>query len=281
MKETVEMVVAIICFIIAVLAAFIGSLVGLGGGIVLIPLLLLSSQYITGFEWVSPQSVVAMSLVVMVFTGISSVLSYAKQKQVDFYAGSIFLAGSIPGSMFGAWLNQFVNTDGFYLYFGMLIIVISIIMSLRNKASKLRRNVDIHEPGVRSFELKGEVYIYKLSFISAISIALFVGMLSGLFGIGGGAIMVPVMMLLFGFPAHLAAATSMFMIIFVSFMGSITHIYLGNVVWEYVLFFIPGAWIGGKLGAKVNHFLSNNVLELVLKIMLILVGIRMIMQGIG
>jgi len=93
--------------------------------------------------------------------------------------------------------------------------------------------------------------------------------------------MVPVMLLVFGFPAHIATATSMFMIIFVSLFGSITHVALGNIEWAYVLFFIPGAWIGGKLDAFTNQKISSSLLELFLRILLIVMGIRMILQGIG
>src|SRR5690606_22660790 len=112
-----------------------------------------------------------------------------------------------------------------------------------------------------------------------IILSLAVGILSGLFGIGGGSIMVPAMILLFGMPAHIATATSMFMIFFVSMIGSISHVTMGHIAREYVLFFIPGAWIGGKLGAKVNQLLPGKTLEWVLRIILIFVGIRMIFQG--
>ncbi|CEI81469.1 Sulfite exporter TauE/SafE [Oceanobacillus oncorhynchi] len=59
------LLVILICFTIAMLAAFVGSLAGLGGGVVLIPLLFLANGNIEGFEWVTPQTVVAMSLLVM------------------------------------------------------------------------------------------------------------------------------------------------------------------------------------------------------------------------
>ncbi|GIO25141.1 sulfite exporter TauE/SafE family protein [Oceanobacillus sp. J11TS1] len=271
----------VICFCIAMLAAFVGSLAGLGGGVVLIPLLFLASGNIEGFSWVTPQTVVAMSLLVMFFTGMSSTLSFAKSKRIDYKAGGMFLLGSIPGSMFGAWLNQFVHANTFYIYFGLLIIFIAGILFYRQLKGIKPRKVDDTAKGVRHAQIGDEVFTYHIRVVPAILIAFFVGMLSGFFGIGGGAIMVPVMLLAFGFPTHIATATSMFMIIFVSLFGSITHITLGNIEWEYVLFFIPGAWIGGKLGALTNQKISSSLLELFLRILLIIMGIRMILQGIG
>lgn len=91
--------------------------------------------------------------------------------------------------------------------------------------------------------------------------------------------MVPAMILLFGIPAHIATATSMFMIFFVSIIGASTHIVLGHVIWQYAIFFIPGAWIGGKLGAIVNQRLTGKTLEWILRAILIIIGIRMIAEG--
>ncbi|MFD1066452.1 sulfite exporter TauE/SafE family protein [Oceanobacillus locisalsi] len=275
------LLVIMICFTIAMLAAFVGSLAGLGGGVVLIPLLFLASGNIEGFEWVTPQTVVAMSLFVMFFTGISSALSFAKTKRIDYKAGGLFLIGSIPGSMCGAWLNQFVQANTFYIYFGILIILIAAILFYRQLRGIQPKKVDISEKGARQAKLGSQVYTYNIRAVPALIIAFIVGMLSGFFGIGGGAIMVPVMLLVFGFPAHIATATSMFMIIFVSLFGSIAHVALGNVAWAYVLFFIPGAWIGGKIGALINQKISSSLLELFLRILLIIMGIRMILQGIG
>ncbi|WP_010095047.1 sulfite exporter TauE/SafE family protein [Ornithinibacillus scapharcae] len=267
----------IICLTIGILTAFLGSLVGLGGGVILIPSLLLLQQFVPGFEWVTPQSIVGISLITMVFTSLASTLTYFKEKRVDYKTGLLFLIGSIPGSMLGSWLNQFMRTEQFLLYFGVLIILISMLLFLKRNPEKKRMNGN----SMRSFQVGDNVYEYSISIPLAIILALVVGTLSGLFGIGGGSIMVPAMILLFGFPVHIATATSMFMIFFVSMMGASSHIFLGHIAWEYVLFFIPGAWIGGKVGAKISQLLKGNTLEWILRVTLILIGIRMIMNGLS
>ena len=251
---------------------------GLGGGIILVPTLIFIASISDIFDWATPQTVVGISLIVMIFTGLSSTLAYLKVKRVDYKTGLLFLIGSIPGGIVGSWLNQFVEPGPFSLYFGILMIFISIVLIFKKRQP---RTVKLTGKGVRTFELHGEVYQYKVYWHAAILLAFVVGILSGLFGIGGGSIMVPAMIILFGFPVHIATATSMFMIFFVSIFGSITHITLGHIVWEYVLFFIPGAWIGGKLGAKTNQMLSSNTLEWILRGLLIVIGIRMIFQGLA
>src|SRR5699024_1306405 len=150
------------------------------------------------------------------------------------------------------------DVDKFTLYFGHLMIVISLLFFLKRK--------DVTQPLIkgykkRTFIIDGDAYHYSISVIPAFIISLIVGILSGLFGIGGGAIMVPSM------------------ILFISTISASTHIVLGHVAWEYVIFFIPAAYIGGKLGAFVNQFLKGNTLEWVLRIILIFMGFRMIFDG--
>lgn len=271
--------VFIICLTIGILTAFIGSIAGLGGGIILVPSLFLMYSISDDFSWATPQVIVGVSLVTMIFTGLSSAIAYLKAKRVDIRTAVYFLAGSIPGGMIGAWFIQFVNADQFTLYFGFVMILISLLLFI--KRDRVKPKAIIEGKRVRTFHLHGVEYKYQVSPTLAFFLALGVGILSGLFGIGGGSIMVPLMILLFGIPAHIATATSMFMIFFVSISGSITHIALGHIAWEYVWLFIPGAWIGGKLGAKVNQLITGKALAWILRILLIIVGIRMIIQGLS
>ncbi|WP_342744363.1 sulfite exporter TauE/SafE family protein [Oceanobacillus rekensis] len=264
--------------IIGLFTALIGSTMGLGGGIILIPSLLLMGSISDSFSWVTPQSIVGVSLITMIITALASTLSYAKIKRIDYKTGILLLSGSIPGGMVGSWLNQFINSQSFLLYFGMLMIVISLLFLIkRTTSSKKRYDGDMR--GVRTIELYGETYQYRITIPVAFLLSFVVGTLSGLFGIGGGSIIVPALILLFGVPTHIATATSMFMILFVSIFGASTHIALGHIPWEYVIFFIPGSWIGGKLGAKVNQLLPGKALEWILRILLVFIGLRMIYQG--
>src|SRR5699024_3616116 len=105
--------VYIISVLIGVLTAFVGSLIGLGGGIILIPSLLFLNYYTDMFDWATPQVTVGVSLMVMVITALSSTVSYLKRGRVDYKTGLLFLAGSIPAGILGSWLNQFIDTDKF------------------------------------------------------------------------------------------------------------------------------------------------------------------------
>ncbi|WP_244535670.1 sulfite exporter TauE/SafE family protein [Lentibacillus halodurans] len=252
----------LVCIIVAFVAAFTGSLVGLGGGVVLIPSMLFLHHYTDAFAWATPQVIVGISLITMVFTAFSSTISYYKTGRIHVKIGLLFLTGSIPGSILGAWLNQFVNADHFSLYFGFLMIVLAFLFLINRKG-----------PADHKFTRQSNPVV------SVFIVSLIVGGISGLFGIGGGAIIVPAMIFLFGLSIHTAAATSMFVILFISIISAGTHIVLGHITWEYILLFIIGAWIGGTLGAKVNQVVKSNTLEWILRLLLIIIGIRLIIEG--
>lgn len=268
--------VYLICALIGLVTAFAGSLLGIGGGVILIPTMLFLYQYSDMFSWATPQTIVAISLITMIFTALSSSISHHKKGRIDYELGILFIIGGVPGSIFGSWLNHFVNTNSFSLYLGLLMLTLSSFFFLRRRR-KSNEVLDYRGKNVRVFEVNGETYYYTVSIWVAFLLSLVVSTLSGLFGIGGGSIMVPAMLLLFNIPAHIATATSMFTIFFISFIGASTHIVLGHVVWKYAIFFIPGAWIGGTIGAKVNQRLNGNILEKLLIIVLIVLGLQLIL----
>ncbi|MCA1024021.1 sulfite exporter TauE/SafE family protein [Halobacillus litoralis] len=268
----------LLMFLIGVVTALVGSIAGLGGGVILVPVLLFLGDHLPSFDWVSPQSIVGVSLVVMIFTGMSSTISYIRHHRVDKKIGFIFLYGSIPGGIFGSWLNQFFKTDGFSLFFGIVMILVSLLFFIPRRPP----GTPLFSSGIkRERTINGQTYTYQMPLWLGLSLSFAVGMLSGLLGIGGGSLMVPAMILLLNIPPHIATATSMFMIFFASITSSATHIAMGHVDWAVTLWFIPGAYAGGMLGAKINRHLNGKAVEWFLRVLLIIIGIRLIWQGLG
>jgi len=261
------------------LAGAIGSLVGLGGGVIIVPALLFLGT--TGvFPDISPQLAVGTSLVVIIFNGLSSTLSYMKHKTVDYKSGFLFFLGSGPGATVGALVNNLLNIMHFSLYFGLFLIFSSFLLMLQGRWAGERKNS--HFKVTRTYITnEGEMMTYGYHPVVAIIIAFIVGFFSGLFGIGGGSLMVPVMILLFFFPPHVAVATTMFIILLSSLISSSTHIILGNVEWLFALALIPGVWFGAKMGAYINRKLQSKTIVALLRIVLIFLGVRLIYQGIA
>lgn len=267
--------IIVISLIIGFLSAFVGSLVGLGGGIIFVPAMLFLFDNVEAFSWASPQTIVGISLITMVFTGMSSTLAYYKLKRVDIRTGIIFLIGSLPGSVFGSWMNTKMDVQSFSLYFGILMIVIFCMMLVDREKLMKDKQLKITDK-TRTFVIDNETYQYNVPLIPAFILSFAVGILSGLFGIGGGTISVPAMILLFGIPVQIAIGTSMFMIFFISMISSSTHIILGHIVWKYMLFFIIGSYIGGTVGARTSKLFTGKMLENFLKFVIVLAAIRLI-----
>ena len=271
-------IIIIIAIIIGFASAFVGSLVGLGGGIVFVPAMLFLYKYFDAYAWASAQTIVGISLITMVFTGLSSTVAYMKLKRVDIQTGVLFLFGSIPGSIAGSWVNSQVDADSFSLYFGILMFVVLLMMMIDREKIAGKRQLTITDK-TRNFTIEGELFQYNVPVIPAFILSFFVGALSGLFGIGGGTISVPALILFFGMPVQIAIATSMFMIFFISMMSSVSHIVLGHIVWTYVIFFVIGSYVGGTVGAKTNKRLKGRTLEWILRIVIGFTAIQLIYEG--
>jgi uncharacterized protein len=268
----------VILVLIGLAASSLGSLIGLGGGIIVVPALLYMGS-LPGVGHISPQVAVGTSLFTMIFTGLSSTLAYMKHKTVDYKSGLIFLIGSGPGSILGAWVTEKLNLQSFNVFFGIFIIFVSLVLLLKDKLKPIPFRKD--QGIVRTFtDNSGKMYEYGFSPIMGVIISFIVGFFSGIFGVGGGSLMVPTMILVFFFPPHVAVATSMFMILPTSILSSITHVTLGNVNWLYALALIPGAWIGAKVGVYLNQKLRSKTIVVLLRTILVIVGIRLIYEGI-
>ncbi|MFJ8065628.1 sulfite exporter TauE/SafE family protein [Psychrobacillus sp. NPDC096426] len=267
----------ILLVVAGLFSGIVGALVGLGGGVILVPAVLFFGTTLGLISNITPQSVVGLSVVMMIFTGLSSTLSYMKTKTVDFRSGFIFFIGSIPGTILGAWVNKGLDLPSFNLYFGILLIVLSTLLLVRNRLKPVKWFVDNGKK--RTFTDEKDTYVYGYPIWFALLLTFGVGFASGLFGIGGGSMIVPAMILLFLFPPHVAVGTSMFMVFLSSLVNSAMHISLGNVPWLYTIPVIPAAYVGAKIGAKLNKRLNSDTLVFALRIVLLLLGIRSIIDG--
>ncbi|MEK3720163.1 sulfite exporter TauE/SafE family protein [Paenibacillus sp. FSL H8-0034] len=258
--------------VVGLLAATLGSLVGLGGGIVIVPALIYLGPYFVGQE-ISVSTAVGTSLAVLIFTAFSSTWAFHKQRKVDFRSGWLYFLTCGPGAMLGSYMTQFVDAKSFQLAFGIFMLVMAILLIIKDRLKPL----SLKWPIQRTYtDAQGLVHSYGYGVMPALSIGLLVGIISGLFGIGGGSLFVPAMMILFRYPPHVATATSMFVIFLSSIMGTVTHLSLGEVDGWMVLGLAPSALVGGWLGAKIASALSSKKLMWVLRITFFVVAIRMI-----
>lgn len=269
----------IVLVIIGLVASSIGSLIGLGGGIIIVPALLYFGTYTNLLGDIPPQIAVGTTSLILIVTGLSSTLSYMKHKTVDYKSGFILFAGSGPGAILGAWANKALDLHSFNLSFGFFMIFVGILLIVKNKLKPLKLRTD--KGVIRTFtDPNGETYQYGFQPLLGFIVSLVVGFSSGLFGIGGGSLMVPAMILIFMFPPHVAVGTSMLLVFLSALISSATHISLGNVNWWFALALVPGAWFGAKIGSFLNTKIKSDTLVNILRVFFIIMGLRLIYQGI-
>ncbi|MBX6395834.1 MAG: sulfite exporter TauE/SafE family protein [Alicyclobacillaceae bacterium] len=251
------------------LASLIGSLAGLGGGFLIVPILVTLFHY-------EPRLVAGTTLAVIAATSISSVVAYMKQKNTDYWSGSLFALASIPGAIWGAVQSSFLHSRLFFILFGLNMLLVSLLLLFRPQ-----QRVRLPLPATTERRFRGATgedifYAYNLPF--ALVVSLGVGILGGLLGIGGGSIMVPTMMIFLNFPPHVAVATSMYTIFLTSLAAAGTHAVLGNILWGHAAWLSVGALAGAQVGPRLARRLSSVWLVRVFGVVLILVAVQMIIS---
>jgi uncharacterized membrane protein YfcA len=236
-------------FLIGIAAGMFGGLAGLGGGVIMIPLLVSIRKF-------TQHMAHGTSLVALVFTGIAGSLTYYLNGSVDITA-SFFLAGSaIITAPAGA---RFANSlPGWRLkrYFGFFLVAVSVLL--------------LSKPYLSSHLL---VTALQYRYPVLIMTGLLTGFLSGMMGVGGGTVMVPALVLFSGMGQHMGQGTALFAMVPAGGVGAFTHWKLGNVDIRVLPALIPGIAIGTYWGSTAAHLLPDFWLRLIFTGILLWTGI--------
>ena len=259
-----EILLPIFGFLIGTVA----SMVGVGGGVFIVPLLTL----LCGF---SPSEAVGTSLATIVFTSLASTVNYARQKRIYYKTGIILAITTVPGAVLGAHTTSVIDERLLGLIFGCFLFFVALRLILKLGFSKNK-----HSDTEKSNPVDSESSLFesKNRVLSGVVLGFFAGLSSGLLGIGGGSLMVPIMVLAMGMPMHITVATSMFTMIFTSTSGVIEHFRLDHINLEYALLLVLGTIFGAQLGAYASKRISGRNLRRVFGLVLIIVSIRMILK---
>lgn len=249
------MLLSLLLFLLGLIVGAVGTLIGVGGGFILVPIFLLALNY-------SPQHAIGTSLAVVFLNALSGTIAYIRQKKVYYDAAIRFSLATLPGAVLGSYLSQYFSSHCFYISFGLLLIVIALLLYSRPK------------PKVSSDGAQSDFPFYNRWLGTSLSVL--VGFFSSTFGIGGGIIHVPVMIGLLGFPAHTATATSHFVLAVSALFGVITHYLLGNILMTPALIIGGGAIIGAQIGAYMAPKIKSRSITLLLCLALFILGLRMI-----
>jgi hypothetical protein len=264
--------------LLGLLSGFLGALLGIGGGIVVVPILILAFD-------LQAQQAVGTSLVMIVFTALSATFAYSRQKRLDWKVGIVGALVTAPGAAIGAYMTQFLSSTNLTFVLGVFLFFIAVSMLRRSYATANRDKKERIKTESKTkrwiwkrkmIDAYGNVFQYDASIYRGLVLLFLGGVASGLFGIGGGLIVVPILASIVGLPMHIAVATSMLTMIFTSVSGASTHIMLGHVLVEHAVPLLLGIVIGAQLGARTAKHLRSVSLERVFALVVFGFGILLI-----
>ena len=257
-----------------------GTLVGAGGGFLVVPMLLL-------VYGATPQFAVGTSLTVVFLNAVSGTISYARQKRIDYQTGVRFAIATLPGAAIGAYLSSYLTSGFFNLVFGLLLIATAVFLFVRPEARSAPTggqptDLTLLPKGMTRrtiIDAHGDVLVYTFNERAGLALSFVVGFLSSILGIGGGIIHVPAMVHLFGFPAHIATATSHFILAISAGTGTGFHLALDHVKYPPAILLGMGVVFGAQVGAAISQRVHGRWLIRLLSIALIIVGVRLLLSA--
>ena len=233
----IDMSQAILSLVFGGLIGFSLGLLGGGGSILTVPILV----YLIGQD---VHAATGTSLAIVGASALLGALAHSRRGNVRMKSGLIFGLMSMIGAIPGVWLNRLVAGKVILILFGFLMIAVAISM-LHKK---------IAHPEAKAARMPCEAYTPK-DWFRLLLMGLVVGFLTGFFGVGGGFLIVPALVLVGNFPTHQAVGTSLLVIAMASVSGFLGHLSFGavdlGIVGLFVLGGLPGVLSGTALAGKM------------------------------
>jgi len=246
-------------------AGTIGALIGAGGGFIIVSLLL----YV--FPQDSPGLITTVSQSVVLLTSLSASTIYVREKRVNFRSSLNVAAGGIIGMALGAFTVEHLSRGYFQIICGMALFSLMIYLLI----NPLRKPKETQTISLSNKSTARKIWLFILG--------LSTGFMGGLLGIGGGIFIVPSLVQIFAFPAHIATATSQFVILITSPAAIAVHATAVPVT-DYLLRILLlglGAIIGAQVGARISKYFSAPWLIRSLALTVGFVGLQLMNRGIS
>lgn len=238
--------------VLGLAAGFIGGLFGVGGGLLVVPGLVLWLHF-------EQRRASATSLATIVASSAAAVTRFALDDSVQLDAAAVLLLGAATGAFAGAKLAG--RIPNYWLARGFVAVVV---------LSALRLAIGSSGDGAEA------LVAGAAEAISLVAVGIIAGVLSATLGVGGGVVFVPALVTLLGFEQQLAQGTSLAVILPTVAIGTTVHARAGRVDWPVAVAAGLGGILGGLGGAEVALGLSESTLRRLFAVFLIVVAVRML-----
>jgi uncharacterized protein len=252
----------------------VGAMLGLGGGVFLVPMLTLLFD-------VPFRTAVAASLISVIATASVTSTVNLSRGLVNFRLGMTLEIATTIGGLTGGVLAALLAPKHLFSIFGLTLAAMGLIMASRSGQRNIIADLDV-DPGLLGGRLVegGRTYLYRLRRVPlAVGASLLAGSISGLLGLGGGIIKVPILNAFCGIPIKVATATSAFMIGVTAAASAFVYYGRGDVDLPLAAAIALGALPGSLAGARLAHAVEAKSLKVFMATILILVGGQMAVKA--
>lgn len=260
------LVLALVGFV----AGGFGVVVGAGGGFIIAPLLLILYHF-------SPPIAAGTSLTIVLLNTLSGSMAYARQGWVNYRAGLMIAIPAAPGALAGAAAARFVSPTLFRTSFAVTLLVFAAYLLRRPEPTHQRSTAPAvaadHVPTAAA--ALGQAARLSPGLL-ALGVAL--GFVSSFFGLGAGWLVVPLLVHVYRFPPHVAAATSIFALAVYSFVGVTVYVSQGHVFWPAVVAAGAGVIVAAQVGAGLSTSLKGVTRVRLLALAMGVVGVGLLVR---
>jgi uncharacterized membrane protein YfcA len=274
--SVVTVTLVLVIFASGVGAGGLGALLGLGGGVFLVPFLHLA----LGFPL---KSAAAISLCTVIATSSTVSAGRAGTQLINLRFGMVLEVATVAGSLLGGITAQAFAESTLQRTFGVVAIVVAIVMlgRLNRRNVSFDPTLDPGRLGGRYYEEEsGSIVTYRIRRLPVGLLASFLaGNVSSLLGIGGGIIKVPALNAWCGMPMRAAAATSAFMIGVTATGGAIIYYGRGDLPPLAAAPAVLGVQLGSWMGLQFGQRASARWLKVLMAVVLLIVAVLMFLRG--
>jgi uncharacterized membrane protein YfcA len=253
-------------------------MVGLGGGVFIVPALAL-------FLRVPIHQAIAASLMAVVATSTTAAVAYLRDDLTNVRLGMTLETMTVSGALVGGLVGAMLSREVLSAVFGSVMVVVSVYLLVRSRTGQGAAEV-VEDPGTLGARYQdknlGETVTYRVRRLPVgMAASAVAGLVSGLLGVGGGFLKVPVMVLAMRVPVRAAVSTSSFMIGVTACAGAAVYLARGLVDPVTTVPVVLGVIAGAYLGSRSAQRVKSSVLTIMLAVVLFALAVQMILAAAG
>jgi uncharacterized membrane protein YfcA len=262
---------------VAAVAAILGSMLGLGGGVFLVPILTL-------FFGIDPKFAVGASAVVVVTNSVVGSTNHLRSRFTNLRLAMLLQIAMAVGAIAGALYGIAADPRVIYGVFGGVLIYAAVSMVIRRERSVTAPPLGTPDPLRLGAAFRDPAIGSDVGYIPGhtgwgMGVGVGAGVISGMLGVGGGVVMVPAMNLLMRVPVKAAVGTSTFMVGITSVATAFVFYSQGFIDPTLVVPAIVGVFLGGQIGSRLTRHIRAQRLALLFSLILLYLGVSLLFRA--